>query len=1021
MTEWIPAGLEPGSVGERVYASTSQAEAREAIGAAADDDARLAGAAQAGANLADLSDPAAALAQLKGARMVGLFVELEGETVGEDAKAVFTAGHTRSGLGAARYVLDADQASPTASPWRGRSADGFWFVLDEAEPSFEQFGALGQADHLNPVVDDTAAIVGGAVAWSNLTGRAVRAGGRIYNVRDTIELTYGRLKGVGSTNGGNGALATSCLLFSHLGAKPGIRTTLATSKKLALIEGFDLRAASWDPATGCTGYGLDIGARLIARDLSVQHWGKSGLFLHGDGAFGGAATGGPYHSRFESCRFVFSKEHGAVVGTGANAVTFVDCEWKWNGAPGYGVAPSAAGSWDGLHVAYDGDGNPGNAYAQYWPEALTVLGGDASYNSRYGYNFQGVRNSPAIMPGYAEQNRAADGQVNIGLGVDHCFIVFGGLSGGSASVKMGVYGDYQRTNQIWVGGESLGGGGTGNAKLNYQTGAGQVYAESPDRAHQVYSIASDNKTYMWGVNTWGNGQIKLGANQAEYIQIDRMAGVQLPARSRAVSALEFVPLANRASVLARTYAGDSTAWLQAAINTGKNVDLCGLDWYCAGLTIPNNQQALISPGGTANLFKNANGAILTVSGNDVVVRDVVFRGQSATFTGHNVVLNGLRPRLEFCGSLDAQARALYGPTADKTQIYGYTYGYQTADTSATGYDIELGNPAAATLYHQIIGTYGSANGGILLVNSGSHSITDSLFGKLTVQNIGSPPGSNGGKMSGNRILGNVSVGLPSAIFVGNQFGAITVTLELGSGGCSIDESNTWQSGSLVVNNGNGSSNFIARSIGTGARPYNGPGTKYGATADAVEVVHRNGEGLWTNWNFLLSNSRALKSRNSADAADLNLISMSQATDSVFVGHGQGGGNTVIDSGTNGVRIATANAAFLDLKTTGVTPAATNVLDLGTTALRFKRAFFQGVIETAGQYNIGGNKVVGPRDTGWTISTGIASKGAYATYAAGTASAAYTQTELQDVMTKLQAASQRVKALEDAMRTHGLID
>lgn len=67
------------------------------------------------------------------------------------------------------------------------------------------------------------------------------------------------------------------------------------------------------------------------------------------------------------------------------------------------------------------------------------------------------------------------------------------------------------------------------------------------------------------------------------------------------------------------------------------------------------------------------------------------------------------------------------------------------------------------------------------------------------------------------------------------------------------------------------------------------------------------------------------------------------------------------------------------------------------------------------------KVIGPREVGWTASTGIASKGAYATYSAGTASATYTQAELQAVMTALQGVSQRLKAMEDMARTHGLIN
>lgn len=73
------------------------------------------------------------------------------------------------------------------------------------------------------------------------------------------------------------------------------------------------------------------------------------------------------------------------------------------------------------------------------------------------------------------------------------------------------------------------------------------------------------------------------------------------------------------------------------------------------------------------------------------------------------------------------------------------------------------------------------------------------------------------------------------------------------------------------------------------------------------------------------------------------------------------------------------------------------------------------------YSVGGTKVVGARQTGWTAATGTALLGAFnasQTYAVG---ATYTQSEIQALATGLQQARQRIKALEDADRNHGLIN
>lgn len=68
----------------------------------------------------------------------------------------------------------------------------------------------------------------------------------------------------------------------------------------------------------------------------------------------------------------------------------------------------------------------------------------------------------------------------------------------------------------------------------------------------------------------------------------------------------------------------------------------------------------------------------------------------------------------------------------------------------------------------------------------------------------------------------------------------------------------------------------------------------------------------------------------------------------------------------------------------------------------------------------GTQVVGARDTGWTAMTGTGSKGALAAAAAGTASGAYVQAELQGALNRLAAVEARLKSYDAALITHGLI-
>jgi len=72
------------------------------------------------------------------------------------------------------------------------------------------------------------------------------------------------------------------------------------------------------------------------------------------------------------------------------------------------------------------------------------------------------------------------------------------------------------------------------------------------------------------------------------------------------------------------------------------------------------------------------------------------------------------------------------------------------------------------------------------------------------------------------------------------------------------------------------------------------------------------------------------------------------------------------------------------------------------------------------YSVGGTKVVGARQAGWTAATGTSLLGSFNANQTYSASATYSQSEIQSLGNGLQQARQRIKALEDMARTHGLI-
>lgn len=309
---------------------------------------------------------------------------------------------------------------------------------------------------------------------------ALAAGGQAsvppgrYLITETLALkNSSAIIGAGWNQSGS-SLSHTHLIFAVPGGQPAITVLLANDPGTVSLKGLMITAKDW---TSHTGYGLKATAPVTVEDCYFGKFPKANIMLTQD-----ATQAGPYMSRFVNVRCHSSREHGMIVGTGANVVTLINCQFFWNGSPAYGVAPSVAGVYDGLYVEGQNAGNP-DGVPVLTPQGLTILGGDASYNSRYGFNFEGC-DGANISTGYAETNLAAGGyQIRLGANFRYSVAHFQIVDGGAAGIFFdGVNGDWQRVNQVYYGGQSLGGGAPGPSYTSFMLlNVQQYFAESADR------------------------------------------------------------------------------------------------------------------------------------------------------------------------------------------------------------------------------------------------------------------------------------------------------------------------------------------------------------------------------------------------------------------------------------------------------------------------------------------------------------------------------------------------------------
>ncbi|EEA6523904.1 phage tail protein [Salmonella enterica] len=131
-----------------------------------------------------------------------------------------------------------------------------------------------------------------------------------------------------------------------------------------------------------------------------------------------------------------------------------------------------------------------------------------------------------------------------------------------------------------------------------------------------------------------------------------------------------------------------------------------------------------------------------------------------------------------------------------------------------------------------------------------------------------------------------------------------------------------------------------------------------------------------------------------------------------------------------VRVTTAEGEIASLQTNvsaldgRVTTAENNISALQADYVSKTATTSQSLaspLNVTTSYSVGGKKVVGARQTGWTSATGTANKGVFDADLTFAVSDTYTQSEIQAIANALITERRRTKALEDALRAHGLID
>ena len=295
----------------------------------------------------------------------------------------------------------------SASIWNPASP----YVVSADTVNVRNFGAVGDG-----VTDDTQAII-----LAHATGQPVFYPYGIYKYVGYFPECEGGIVGEGWSaqyNSSASDKATRIVFYECTDtARAAIEIKDSGERSSAfIIEGVSIEASSWDPIIGCLGNALRFQSPIFCRNVSVYGFGGDGIISEG--------AGSPYESVLIDVRSVYNGGHGMVLGTNASVITLINYQGKWNGAPSFQTEPTVEGTKSGLLTRIVGSVPS--------PEALTIIGGDCSYNSAYGWDFDALAYSSCVHPGYAEFNLAdyvaspeSRSEVHVGNDVYFCDIRIG--------------------------------------------------------------------------------------------------------------------------------------------------------------------------------------------------------------------------------------------------------------------------------------------------------------------------------------------------------------------------------------------------------------------------------------------------------------------------------------------------------------------------------------------------------------------------------------------------------------------
>jgi hypothetical protein len=291
-------------------------------------------------------------------------------------------------------------------------------------------GAVGDG-----IANDTVAINAAIAVWNVNRGTLYFPKGTyIYNGSISIPKSCS-IVGAGCNTDGSGTL---------------LRINAANQWAISNTEGTGTIKDLYIIDNGGTSGGVYAYSQLLMSNVIVSGFTLPNLLLEQD-----ATQNGPYNSIIMNCRFHYSLSYGAVIGNGANNVTMINCQYFWNGWVAHD--PDGSSGTNNLDGCYVGIQYNPNARIVANPQSTIIIGGDASYNSRHGWNIGGCDGADMIL-GYAEANAHAN-EVRIGANVINSTIKIKTVDGGLSGVLLETVDNTSiRTNAIWYGGLLLGGG-----------------------------------------------------------------------------------------------------------------------------------------------------------------------------------------------------------------------------------------------------------------------------------------------------------------------------------------------------------------------------------------------------------------------------------------------------------------------------------------------------------------------------------------------------------------------------------